>query len=140
MNQVIKVGGIDANLAMDAFRRWAIHYYECKQQFQPPHPFSPVPYFLLCRAIELGIKAKHLLHQTQKQVKANFGHDLIKGYNDLDLQEQILSDAELTILRQANDVYVEKKFEYFEPEDALTGFKRYPNLQLLDQVAKKLIG
>lgn len=139
MKQVIQAVGIDANLAPDAFRRWANRYYECKQQFVPPHSFSPVPYFLLCRAIELGIKAKHLLHSTQKQVKNKFGHDLQKAYNALHPKEQILSSHEFKILEQANKIYAPKGFEYFDPEDALTGFKRYPNLKRLDEVAKKLI-
>ena len=139
MNQVTQVGAIDANLAPDAFRRWANHYYECKQQFSPPHSFSPVPYFLLCRAIELGIKAKHLSRLTQKQVKKRFGHNLVKAYNALDPVHQILSSAEVDILRQASDIYDPKGFEYFEPEDALTGFRRYPYLAQLDAIAKKLI-
>lgn len=139
MNQVIKVDGINVNLSPDAFRRWATHYYECKQQFQCPHPFSPVPYFLLCRAIELGIKARHLQHFTQNQVKSKFGHDLVKAYNALDPKERILSGPEFSVLQQASGIYATKGFEYFEPKDALTGFKRYPDLQLLDQAAKKLI-
>jgi hypothetical protein len=139
MNQVTQVGAIDANLAPDAFRRWANHYYECKQQFVPPHSFSPVPYFLLCRAIELGIKATHLSSLTQKQVRKRFGHDLVKAYDALEPVYQILSSAEAGVLRQAIDIYDPKGFEYFEPEDALTGFRRYPDLAQLDAIVKKLM-
>lgn len=140
MNQVVSVRGFDANLAPDAFHRWATHYYKCKQDFRCPHRFSPVPYFLLCRAIELAIKAKHLRHKTQDQVKDQFGHDLVKAHQALDTKEQILSGQQLNVLQQANNIYATKGFEYFEPQDAATGFSRYPDLQLLDQVAKKLIG
>jgi hypothetical protein len=139
MNKVTKVGAINVNLAPDAFKRWAEHYYECKQQFRSPHPFSPVPYFLLCRAIELGIKAKHLNHMTQKQVKQRFGHDLMKAYNALEVVHQILSSAEVYTLQEASTIYDPKGFEYFEPEDALTGFSRYPDLEQLDKVTKKII-
>ena len=139
MNQVTNVGAIDANLAPDAFTRWANHYYECKQQFKPLHSFSPVPYFLLCRSIELGIKAKHLHHLTQTQVKKRFGHDLMKAYNALDFKDQILSSAEVSILQQASKIYDPKGGEYFEPNDALTGYNRYPDLEQLDGIAKKLI-
>jgi hypothetical protein len=43
------------------------------------------------------------------------------------------------MLQQASDIYDPKGFEYFEPDDALTGFKRYPDLAQLDVIAEKLI-
>ena len=50
--------GSEANLSPDAFHIYAMHYYKCKRDFTPPdNYFSPIPYFLLCRAIELEIKA-----------------------------------------------------------------------------------
>ena len=140
MDQVIGAGGIDANLAPDAFHRWAADYYKCKQDFQPPHTFSPVPYFLLCRAIELEIKSTHLRHMTQPQVKAKFGHKLLKAYDALDSAERTLTPSEESILRSANNIYSDKGFEYFDPGDALTAYSRYPDLTLLDAIARKLIG
>lgn len=47
------------NFSPAGFRRWANQFYKCRQSFQCPD-FSPVPYFLLCRAIELQFKAVHL--------------------------------------------------------------------------------
>ena len=77
---------------------------------------------------------------TQKQVKDLFSHNLIKAYNALDPKKQVLSAEEFEILQNANKIYASKGFEYFDPQDALTGFKRYPDLGELDRVAKKLIG
>jgi hypothetical protein len=52
---------LKVNLSPDVFHRYAGHYYKCKQDFVcPDDGSSPVPYFLLCRAIELQIKARHL--------------------------------------------------------------------------------
>jgi hypothetical protein len=60
---------------------------------------SPLfPIFLLCRAIELEIKARHLKRLTQKEVKKRFRHHLLKAYKALDAQEQILSQNELAVL------------------------------------------
>ncbi|MBF6594575.1 MAG: hypothetical protein IVW51_09020 [Thermaceae bacterium] len=87
-----------------------------------PNGFSPVPYFLLCGAIELAIKAKFLEALTQAEVKKKFGHDLEKMYNALDNSDKILTAHEFDVLRQANSIYRGKNFEYFDPEDALTGF------------------
>ena len=140
MAQTVKVVGINANLAPDAFHRWATHFYKCRQDFISPHRFSPVPYFLLCRAIELEIKAKHLKRMTQKQVKKSFGHDLANAYQALEDSEKLLTSSEKRILVEANQIYDGKGFEYFEPEDALTGYSRYPDIIELDAIARKLIG
>lgn len=141
MNQIVRPGAIKANLSPDAFHRWATHYLKCRKDFQCPHKFSPVPYFLLCRAIELEIKAKHLKNMTQKQVKDKFWHDLTKAYDALDPAEKTLNQSEEDTLQVASTIYNDNKgFEYFSPGDALTGYKRFPDLALLDAIASKLIG
>jgi hypothetical protein len=73
------------NVSPHGFRRWAKDFYQCRQAFQPNH-FSPVPYFLLCRAIELWFKAIHLDQQEISDVKAvkkDYGHSQIKLYEAL---------------------------------------------------------
>ena len=132
-------GGIDANLSPDAFHRWATHYYKCRNDFASPHKFSPVPYFLLCRAIELELKSRHLLTRRQREVKRVYGHDLTKAYAGLPQPEQTLTSDELVVLERASDIYASKGFEYFEPEDALTAFRRFPDLSVLDRIARKLL-
>jgi hypothetical protein len=132
--------GFNANLSPDAFHIYATHYYKCKRDFTPPDDyFSPIPYFLLCRAIELEIKARHLKRLTQKEVKNRFRHHLLKAYKALDAQEQILSQSEVEVLTAADQIYGDKEFEYFRQEDALTGSSRIPDLDMLDTIAKKLI-
>lgn len=138
--QIRGVGGVDANLAPDAFHLWATHYYKCRRDFESPNTFSPVPYFLLCRAIELELKARHLKAKRQPEVKRAYGHHLEKGYADLPLSDQILTSEQVAILESASRIYASKGFEYFEPEDALSGHRRYPDLSALDDVAKTLIG
>ncbi|NGP53541.1 hypothetical protein [Thioalkalivibrio sp. XN8] len=133
------VEGVFANLSPDAFHLWATHYYQCRQTFRSPDPFSPVPYFLLCRAIELEFKARHLGAKRQVQVKHAYWHDLVKSYNGLSASEQNLSDEEFALLSDASAIYKGKGFEYFDPVDALTGFSRFPDLALLDALAKKII-
>jgi hypothetical protein len=139
--QNIEPSRIDENLAPDAFHRWATHYQKCRKDFQCPHQFSPVPYFLLCRTIELEIKARHLKRMTQVEVKNKFGHNLEKAYDALDSAEKILTQIEEDTLRRASKIYNDNKgFEYFDSEDALTGYKRFPDLTLLDSIVSKLMG
>ena len=132
------LSGIGANLAPDAFRRWAEHYVQCESQFSAPQGFSPVPYFLLARAIELALKAKHLENLSQDQVKDRLGHYLDKAYEALAPQDKILNAKELKILRRTSNIYATKGFEYFEPGDALAAFSRYPDLTDLRAIAAKL--
>jgi hypothetical protein len=146
------------NLSPTGFRLWAKQYYECRQSFQCPD-FSPVPYFLLCRAIKLQFKAVHLEQKRQAEVKKAYGHDLIKSYEDLpvDIKKKLsLSSKQLSLLEQANKIYSGKGFEelpllelankhrgkgfeYVNVGDALRGFSNFPDLKDLDELAKAIM-
>ena len=130
-DQVIALGTAELNLSPDAFHMWAQHYFKCMKDFISPHKFSPVPYFLTCRAIELQLKAHHLKTNRQSFVKNKFGHDLIRSYSSLDVNDQILTISEFNELRKANEVYSKKGFEYFAPFDALIGYSNFPDLDIL---------
>ena len=139
-NITIKPEGIFVNLSPDAFHRWAEHFYKVKCDFQAQHKFSPVPYFLCCRALELELKAKHLIEKRQKEVKNEFGHHLIKAYDALSKERKVLSEEEYAVLNQAKEVYSSKGFEYINLEDSLTGYKRFPDLKMLDSLPRKILG
>jgi hypothetical protein len=132
------------NLSPTGFRLWAKQYYECRLSFQCPG-FSPVPYFLLCRAIELQFKAVHLEQKRQKEVKDLYGHSLIRSYNALPATYKKLSPEQLSLLEQANKIYSGgegfdgKGFEYFDIRVAAAGFFKIPNLQALDELAKAVM-
>ena len=133
----LKYQGIDANLAPSAFRKWASQYIDCEAYFCY-EKFSPVPYFLLCRAIELSIKSMHLESFSQAEVKSKFGHDILKAYEALPERFQVLTVDECSLLEGASNIYDGKQFEYFESEDALTGYSRFPDLATLRAIAYKL--
>jgi hypothetical protein len=135
---IVGAGAIEVNLSPDAFHRWATHYYKCYKDFHSPHKFSPVPYFLLSRAIELELKSRHLTTMRQSQVKAEFGHDISAAYLALDGADQVLDATEATVLHQASSIYASKGFEYFNPVDALSGYSKFPDLGIMDRIAVKL--
>ena len=137
---IVRPKGFDVNISPDAFHRWATDYLQCKRDFRSPDRFSPVPYFLLCRAIELEIKARHLKHVEQKDVKYKYWHSLIKAYKALDSDEKILSQIEEEALGIASEIYSKKDMEYFNPRDALTAYKRFPDLESLESITSKIIG
>jgi hypothetical protein len=136
---VLRPGTVHVNFSPDVFRLWAGHYYKCKQDFTSPDPVSPVPYFLLCRAMELVIKAKHLEVKKQKHVKDEFGHDIIKAYKALPPALRILSGEEEKRLEAANKIYRGKGFEYFEPAHLLGGYAAFGDLATLDAIALRLL-
>jgi hypothetical protein len=116
-----------------------MHYYKCKRHFPPPDDyFSPIPHFLLCRAIELEIKARHSKRRKQSEVKDEFRHRLLKAYEALDAQEQILRQNELAVLTTAGALYGKTDFASFNPAHAVTAFSQFPDLEMLDSIAKKL--
>ena len=139
MHQIIRPGTLHLNISPDAFHRWATHYLKCKRDFQSSDKFSPVPYFLLCRTIELEIKARHLQKMRQSKVKREFGHKLAEAYKALDSGQRTLNQSEEQTLQSVSDIYNSKDFEYFNVFDALTGYKRFPKLELLESIAVKLI-
>lgn len=139
-HHVLYASTIHINLSPVGFRRWARHFLACRQTFVSPDPgFSPIPYFLNCRAIELELKARHLENAKQRDVKDKYWHDLELTYRDLPADQKTLTPDELTVLQAANTVYKGKGFEYFGLEDVLTGYKRFPDLGALDALAQKLV-
>jgi quercetin dioxygenase-like cupin family protein len=126
------------NLSPVAFRLAARDYFKCFLDFEKPGRFSVVPYFLCRRAIELGLKAVHLQTRSQKDVKYAYGHDLVKAYRDLPKEQQTLSGDEVDVLEKVNSIYSKKDFEYMRAEDAAHGCSRYPDLDALASLARKM--
>jgi len=126
------------NLSPELFRLGARDYFKSFTRFEH-RKFSPVPFFLCCRAMELALKAVHLESKKQSEVKQLFSHDLMKCYKGLDKSKQTLSAEELDLLSAANEIYVRKEFEYLNVVHAVTAYKRFPDLDALVKLAKKII-
>jgi hypothetical protein len=128
------------NFSSFSFHRWARHYYKCFQDFQSPDNWSPVPYALLARAIELELKARHLeLTPGQPRMK-EFGHDLEAAYEALPAAQKILTTDEREVLRMTSEVYTDEKgFDYIKVSDAVTAYSRFPDLATLDALARRLL-
>ncbi|RYG17139.1 MAG: hypothetical protein EOO07_11750 [Chitinophagaceae bacterium] len=136
---VVEVEGIYANISPDAFHMWATHYFKCWQQFEKPSSFSPIPYFLLCRTMELAIKSIHLKSKRQSQVKAEYGHKILEAYNALEGTLKTLTQDEYESVVKASPIYNSKGFEYFNPEHALQGYSNFPDLDSLSSATIKIL-
>ncbi len=134
-----KVGTFRVNVSPVLFHEYAVQYLHCRRSFTTGGVYSPVPYFLLCRAIELELKAKHLQSKSRAEVKEQYGHDLKKSYDELPSDAKLLLESEYTVLVRASGIYDDKGFEYVAVGDALANLERFPALSALDTIAAKLI-
>ena len=128
----VYVGGVEVKITPIGLHRFAQEYLSIVKIPEKETPFSPVPYFLVCRSIELSLKAflrvKEIPMSNLKK-KGIYGHDLetlLNGAKDLGIDNcvPIIENIEKEI-RKANEYYKKKEFEYYE---ALRGFKGYPDL------------
>lgn len=144
-NVTINASTAHLNLSPTIFKNTAWDFYKCYLDFKPHGKhFSPLPYFLCCRAIEMAFKAIHLELNNRKFVK-NIGHDLIKSYKKLDKEHQTLTKDELNLLTKANTGYLcreygGKGFEYLPIIYLVSGSKYFPDLEALANLAKKITG
>ena len=128
------------NLSPHLFHLYAREYLHCESTYRSEARYSPVPYFLLCRAMELEFKAQHLESKSRDEVKTKFWHNLQKSYDQLPTKNRILSPAEYAVLLSANKIYDKPKgFEYVSVNDSVTALRDFPNLGVLRGIAAKVI-
>jgi hypothetical protein len=105
--------------------------------------YSPVPYFLYSRSIELGLKAYLLAKKQSLTSVIKCSHDLMKALNkaklnSLDSFVNTSSDDEKHIIL-ANNIYSEKGFEYFYIINHVSGKEKFPNISVLHNYSEKLL-
>jgi len=75
--------------------------------------------------------------------KRSLGHDLdkiLKKAKELSLLSTVsITDAEQDHIAKANRWYARKGFEYFEIKNIVEGRSTLPDIQVLEQLAKRLI-
>ena len=123
---------------------YAEDFYSAGINWKSSQRYSPVPYFLFCRSIELGLKSfaltkgEKIKHLRSKKV----GHDLIAVLNIA--KKHSLSDfletttIEDTEIAKANQYYNDKGFEYFKLKN-LFNKTNLPDLEVLRNYAEKII-
>lgn len=139
--QIIKPQTVHVNLSSYGFAMHAKEFYRAHLAYARADgkpKFSPIAFFLCCRAIELALKAKHLESMGKEDIKRRFGHDLKKSYRSLPEGERTLNEDEEVLLVQASHVYKYKEFEYFRVTSAMHAFNHFPDIDALAELARKL--
>jgi hypothetical protein len=134
------------NASPTRFHLWAKEYLDRRRSVQFSD-WSPVPCFLLCRAMELEFKAVHLDVQPRADVKKvkNYKHNLVELYKHLpDNYKNKLSQEQVELLEQVNKIYDNKRkgggFEYFNVRHEMRGHSNLPKLKDLDALADSIFG
>ena len=115
-----------------------------RSHFNLKNPFSPVPYYLYCRSLELVLKAFLLANDFSIKKIIDIRHNLKKALKKarkegLDGFVVITSYHEKEI-RKANKYYDEEKgFEYFDGITALRGYQNLPDIHILEQLVLQLV-
>lgn len=126
---------------LNLFHEDAIRHIQRERSLETETRRSPYRAHLVCRAIELELKAKHLDGgKSRDDVKDQYGHKLQRSYDALPVVHQTLDKSEYQELCRASVDYDRKRFEYLLPTDVVTGFKNFPNLAVLRKIATKLVG
>jgi hypothetical protein len=144
-NVVIKVPPSVLHISPLGFHRYASEFLKAAQGFKINDGFSPVPYYLTCRSMELSLKAFLLAKGFPKKrlKEKNLGHDLEKILEKaismgLDTFVSLLPQHKEE-LKKANKYYASKGFEYFEVIKAMTGYRNLPDISVLTDVAALLV-
>ena len=141
------VRGRGAFISPIMFHFYAHEFARTAEGFQMIGDFSPVPYFLYCRSIELSLKAFLLAKNvsiTRLKSRKLVGHDLEKALEEAESQG-LLDIVEIPRhykeeLKKANYYYVKKDgFEYFESYEVFVRWDDLPSLKVLSEFASFLI-
>jgi hypothetical protein len=133
-----------AHVGAFGLHRYANEFLGAAMRFEPQDAgFTPVPYYLVCRSIELSLKSYLVARGLKRNDLKQIGHNLNKALHaasDHGLKAFVdVSPEETLLIAQANDLYSQKQFEYFENLGLAFGFTNPPDLGGLSALASKLV-
>lgn len=146
-NIVISIPAARVNISPIGFHIYAAEFvaYARLAQASLGATFSPVPYYLYCRSLELVLKAFLLAKGVAKEdlKKRSLYHDLAKILQRARAEglEQIVpfSASWEEEVRKANGYYSRKGFEYFHVVAAVRGYPNLPRLDVLNEIVTALL-
>jgi len=142
---VIKPEPVVVRISPLGFHRYASEFLHAARSVRVGPSFSPVPYYLYCRSLELVLKAFLLTKDVSvRELKSrNLGHDLVKVLDrakTLGVKQLLtVTSAHEKELVKANNYYASKGFEYFEVMKAVHGYPELPEVSVLAELASHLL-
>ncbi|HUG98257.1 MAG TPA: hypothetical protein VMQ83_03695 [Gammaproteobacteria bacterium] len=135
--------GIEADVGGYWLWKYATDFLAAAKSFENlSHRFSPVPYYLVCRSIELSLKAYLYSRGVARKGLKSLSHDLEEALSEAEaksLSSHIqISPDERNALICANQLYRGKEFEYFESLRAVYDPHEF-SLETLAAFAERLL-
>lgn len=142
----ISVLGVTERMGPPALHTYAESFLKAAYSLpKPTVPFDPVRPYLVCHAIELGLKAFLSLNGVLmlKLAECSYGHNLEKildqavetGINDT----VTLAETHCAAIRLASAYYSGKVFEYPAVGEAISAYPHMPPIETLFDAASILI-
>jgi len=143
---VVEVGTATVRMDPVGFAIYADQFLMASCAIPADGKYSPVPYYLLCRALELILKALLLARgHSIAGLKAKFGHNLEALWNAAraeglsELIKPLPSTAEADVA-SANAYYKGKAFEYFDFSRWANRYEGLPPLERLRELTTLVVG
>jgi hypothetical protein len=143
--EYFRIAGITAHMAPIGLHVYAEDFLETALAAGAKEEFAPARVFLVCRAVELALKAFLSLKGVplMKLAGGQFGHDLAnvlaeaEKHGLADLVE--LTESERDEIERASTYYVEKVLEYPALAEAMVAYPGMPRAGLIASAARKLL-
>jgi len=139
-------GSVVIKITPISLHRFAQEYLSIVKIPEKETPFSPVPYFLVCRSIELSLKAFLRVKNipvSKLRKKGKYGHDLetlLNNAKDLGIDRCVPFTKNIEKeIRKANEYYNNKEFEDYDALRGMKGYTDLPDLFILKGFADELV-
>ena len=148
---VVQVGTVTVKMSPVGFALYAEEFLKAGEsipedsQARGNTTFTPVPYYMFCRALELILKAFLLTKdRTPDELKNRYGHDLEKLWqeaSDLGFSAVVGACAPSfeADVASANSYYKGKAFEYFDFRRWAHGYQGLPPLPRFRDEIRKIV-
>ena len=144
--EYISIVGITERMGPLGLHMYAQSFLTAARSLPPPTvPFEPARPYLVCHAIELGLKAFLSLRGAAMIELADgaYGHNLeaiLQKAEESDLKAVVpLTDGHRVAIRLASNYYVGKVFEYPAVGEAMSGYPSMPPIDILFDAATVLV-
>ncbi len=139
----IVVGTGHVHLTPIIYHSYAEQYLAACRTAEAAPGFSPVPYYLCCRSLELSVKAYLLKRGVTVNELKKLGHDLLRNLTkaqSIGLSGILtITPAEQCELTKANAYYAKKDFEYGHLARLVKGYPDLPALKVLVGLAARFV-
>ena len=142
--RILAAGPGHLHVSPYGFIRSAEHFLNTHRSSTQFEGFSPVPYYLVCRTIELGLKAYLLATGDQTPDLAGlYGHNMTKALREADQRglsaHAAVSDQTIEEVVKADAYYASKGFESFQIWHAANKYRDLPDIRVLEAFAEDLV-